>query len=223
MSIFSRLFKIGQAEAHTVVNRLEDPIKMMEQGIRDLKRDLQGAMTGLAEVKGVAVRLSKEAEDAKRQVEFLAQAEVKTSRDAMGTAYKKAGKVCDAIESTKWELLEAVAQLSDERKVAARGILAQLVEALTHDEYAIALQPRLSKLEGDAIRLLTPTPKPPIAPPKPPPTQPSPGRKVIDTADKQGVLATDAGALLADLRNKLAADTTLKVDLSWTLYKEEGE
>lgn len=68
MNLFRRIFKVGEAEAHNVINRLEDPIKMTEQGIRDLKRDLQGAMTGLAEVKGVAVRLNKEAEDAKRQV-----------------------------------------------------------------------------------------------------------------------------------------------------------
>ena len=67
MSIFRRIFKVGQSEAHAIVNKLEDPIKMTEQGIRDLKADLQGAMTGLAEVKGVAIRLSKEGEDAKRQ------------------------------------------------------------------------------------------------------------------------------------------------------------
>lgn len=67
MSIFQRLFKIGQSEAHTIVNKLEDPIKLTEQGIRDLKRDLQSAMVGLAEVKGVSIRLAKEAEDAKLQ------------------------------------------------------------------------------------------------------------------------------------------------------------
>jgi phage shock protein A len=67
MNIFQRIFKVGQAEAHNVINKLEDPIKLTEQGIRDLKRDLQAAMVGLAEVKGVAIRLSKEAEDAKRQ------------------------------------------------------------------------------------------------------------------------------------------------------------
>ena len=67
MNIFQRIFKVGQAEAHNVINKLEDPIKLTEQGIRDLKRDLQSAMTGLAEVKGVSIRLSKEAEDAKRQ------------------------------------------------------------------------------------------------------------------------------------------------------------
>ena len=59
MRIFQRLFQIGQAEAHNVINKLEDPIRMTEQGIRDLKSDLQGAITGLAEVKGVAIRLTK--------------------------------------------------------------------------------------------------------------------------------------------------------------------
>lgn len=67
MGIFSRIFKVGQAEAHSIVDKLEDPIKLTEQGIRDLKNDLQGAMSGLAEVKGVVIRMSKDAEDAKRQ------------------------------------------------------------------------------------------------------------------------------------------------------------
>lgn len=67
MGIFGRLFKVGQAEAHAIVDKLEDPIKLTEQGIRDLKMDLQNAMTGLAEVKGVSIRMSKEVEDARRQ------------------------------------------------------------------------------------------------------------------------------------------------------------
>ena len=67
MNIFQRLFKVGQSEAHSAMNKLEDPIKLTEQGIRDLKRDLQAAMSGLAEVKGVAIRLAKEGDDAKRQ------------------------------------------------------------------------------------------------------------------------------------------------------------
>ena len=44
MSIFQRIFKVGQSEAHAIVNRLEDPIKLTEQGIRDLKQDLQRAL-----------------------------------------------------------------------------------------------------------------------------------------------------------------------------------
>lgn len=66
MSFFSRIFKIGEAEAHAVIDRFEDPIKLTEQGIRDLKNDLQGAMTSLAEVKAIAIRTRKDAENKKK-------------------------------------------------------------------------------------------------------------------------------------------------------------
>ena len=65
-SIFQRLFKVGQSQAHDIINKFEDPIKMTEQGIRDLKKDLQGSMRSLAEVKGITIRMKKEAEDNKR-------------------------------------------------------------------------------------------------------------------------------------------------------------
>ena len=64
--VFSRLFKLGQAEAHSMVDKLEDPIKLTEQGIRDLKQDLQASMQSLAQVKGLAIRLRKDAEDQKK-------------------------------------------------------------------------------------------------------------------------------------------------------------
>ena len=62
---FQRLFKIGQSEAHAVLDNMEDPIRMTEQGIRDLKNDLQASMTSLAEVKSVAIRLKKDGESSK--------------------------------------------------------------------------------------------------------------------------------------------------------------
>lgn len=64
---FNRISKVFQAEANTAVSRFEDPIKLTEQGIRDLKANLTEAMTSLAQVKGVAIRLKKEAEDEKRR------------------------------------------------------------------------------------------------------------------------------------------------------------
>ncbi len=66
MSVFQRLFKIGQSQAHSVVDKFEDPIRMSEQGIRDLKTDLQKAMTSLAEVKSIGIRTRKQANDKKR-------------------------------------------------------------------------------------------------------------------------------------------------------------
>lgn len=66
MSFFKRLFKVGQSNAHAVLDKIEDPIKITEQGIRDLKNDLKAAMTSLAEVKSIAIRTRKEGEDAKK-------------------------------------------------------------------------------------------------------------------------------------------------------------
>jgi len=62
MNILQRLFKIGQSEAHAAVNQLEDPIKLTEQGLRDLRQDLDKALHGLAEVKAMAIRARNEAE-----------------------------------------------------------------------------------------------------------------------------------------------------------------
>ncbi len=66
MSIFKRIFKVAQAEGHAAVDKIEDPIKMTEQGIRDLKKDLQAAMTSLAEVKGMAIRTRRDADNKKK-------------------------------------------------------------------------------------------------------------------------------------------------------------
>ncbi|WP_139920961.1 PspA/IM30 family protein [Hymenobacter sp. DG01] len=62
MNLFNRLFKIGQAEAHSAVNQLEDPIKMTEQALRDLRQDLDQALHALAEVKALAIRSRNEAD-----------------------------------------------------------------------------------------------------------------------------------------------------------------
>lgn len=56
MNILRRFFTIGKAETHSVIDRLEDPIKMTEQGIRDLKQDLDQALKALAEIKALAIR-----------------------------------------------------------------------------------------------------------------------------------------------------------------------
>jgi len=61
MNIFKRLFRIGSAEANSLVDKLEDPIKLTEQGIRDLKKDLSAALQALAEVKALAIRSKNDA------------------------------------------------------------------------------------------------------------------------------------------------------------------
>lgn len=60
MGLLQRLFKVGQAEAHAVVDKLQDPIKLTEQGIRDLKNDLDKSLQALAEVKALCIRTKRE-------------------------------------------------------------------------------------------------------------------------------------------------------------------
>ena len=60
MNIFRRLFKIGQSEANSAIDKMEDPIKMTEQGIRDMKIDLEKSLESLAQVKALAIRSTTE-------------------------------------------------------------------------------------------------------------------------------------------------------------------
>ena len=60
MGILSRLFKIGQAEANAIADKFEDPIKLTEQGIRDMKVDLDNSLKALAEVKAMQIRSKQE-------------------------------------------------------------------------------------------------------------------------------------------------------------------
>ena len=63
MNIFKRLFKIGQSEANSAIDKMEDPIKMTEQGIRDMKQDLEKSLEALAQVKALAIRAKNEQEE----------------------------------------------------------------------------------------------------------------------------------------------------------------
>ena len=69
MNFLKRLFKIGEAEANSAIDKMEDPIKMTEQGIRDMKIDLDKSTEALAQVKALAIRAKNDTE------EFAAKAE----------------------------------------------------------------------------------------------------------------------------------------------------
>lgn len=71
MGIFNRLFKVGEAEANAAIDKLEDPIKMTEQGIRDLKKDLDKALQALAEVKALAIRSKRDANEKREKAKSM--------------------------------------------------------------------------------------------------------------------------------------------------------
>ena len=67
MSIFRRLFKVGEAQANAAIDQIEDPVKMSEQAIRDLKGDLGKALESLAEVKALAIRTRRDQKNHQQQ------------------------------------------------------------------------------------------------------------------------------------------------------------
>lgn len=66
---FTRLFGVAKSEGHALIDKLEDPIKMTEQGLRDLRHDLELSMRSLAQVKAECIRMKKDADEQKRSGE----------------------------------------------------------------------------------------------------------------------------------------------------------
>ncbi len=136
MSLFQRLFRVSQAEAHAIVDKFEDPIKMTEQGIRDLKKDLQASMTSLAEVKAIAVRTRREADNHKKLA-------VDYERKAMMLLQKMQSGEMDQADAERL----ATQALNKKEQSAADAIrLAQ--EAERHEQMAGQLQANVNKIKS---------------------------------------------------------------------------
>ncbi len=136
MALFKRLFKIGQSEAHAIIDKIEDPIRMTEQGIRDLKKDLHQAMTSLAEVKSIAIRTRRDTENKKK---LAADYE----RKAMLLLQKMQGGSIDPQEAERLAS-EALSKKEEHSNEAVR--LSQ--EAERHEQMANSLQANVNKIKS---------------------------------------------------------------------------
>ncbi|MEA1900248.1 MAG: PspA/IM30 family protein [Thermodesulfobacteriota bacterium] len=136
MSIFQRIFKVTQSETHALIDKLEDPIRMTEQGIRDLKKDLQQAMTSLAEVKSMAIRTRRDADNKKK---LAADYE----RKAMMLLQKMQNGEFDPADA---ERLASQALNQKEQLAAEAAQLAQ--EAERHEQMANQLQANVNKIKS---------------------------------------------------------------------------
>ena len=69
MGLFERIFRIGKSEVNSAVDRLEDPIKMADQVLRELKENYQQAIVGQSEVKAAALQHRAEEQKARSKAE----------------------------------------------------------------------------------------------------------------------------------------------------------
>lgn len=69
MSFFKRLFRIGQANAHAALDKLEDPVKMIEQILRELDQDIAKVTAAVTTQMAVEQRFERELRQAVETVE----------------------------------------------------------------------------------------------------------------------------------------------------------
>ena len=136
MSIFKRLFTFAKSETNAVMDKIEDPIKMTEQGIRDLKNDLKAAMTSLAEVKGMALNTRRKAQDtANRAMDFEQKAMLLLQKMQNGE-----------MDPTEAERLATMAL--SEKETAAADAVRLAGEAEQHEKMAMQLQANVNKIKS---------------------------------------------------------------------------
>ena len=147
-SIFQRIFKVTQSEAHATMDRFEDPIKMSEQGLRDLKKSLQTSMVSLAQVKSLAIRLQKEADDHKKMAaDYERKAMLMLKRMQEGQMEDaEAERLATAALSKKEEALQRAATVSGDHQTQQK--MADQLQVKVEE-----LKRQISKYENEVVTL----------------------------------------------------------------------
>ena len=122
--LFSRVLRLGKSEAHAAMDKFEDPIKMTEQGIRELKKDLEGSMKSLAQVKGIVIRMRNDADNKKKlaaDYESKAMALLQKAQQGsldMAEAERLATDVLGRKETASQEALRLSKELTNQESMA---------------------------------------------------------------------------------------------------------
>jgi phage shock protein A len=138
--LFRRIFRVAQSEAHAVVDKIEDPVKMTEQGIRELRADLAKSIQALAQVKAVTVRLRKDGEDQLRQAQEY-------ERKAMALLQRAQAGDLDMAEAERL----ATEALNRKQEFEARG-KQLLADYQKQQQQTDALQAKVQKLQATITR-----------------------------------------------------------------------
>ncbi len=88
------------------------------------------------------------AAEASQVVSALASSAIATTEAAMGECLSKASQLLATIESTNWEIFDAIAKLVDERQSIAQSIRSSIAQAMQSDEHVTALGPTLKELSS---------------------------------------------------------------------------
>ncbi len=137
MNIFKRMFKIGQAEVHSLIDKLEDPIKLTEQGIKDLKVQMDQSLESLAEVKALAIK-------AKNEMVLYNEKTVEYENKAVTLLKKVQNNELDKVEGERLAT-EALVKKEENEKLA----LVKQVEMEKFESNVSTLDKNIRRLKAD--------------------------------------------------------------------------
>ncbi|MCS6967802.1 MAG: PspA/IM30 family protein [Cytophagales bacterium] len=144
MSIFKRLFSIGKAEAHSVLDKLEDPIKMTEQGIRELKENLNKSLQGLAEIKALAIRAKND------NAKFISDAKSYEQKAIMLLQRAQAGQISQAeADRLASEMLRMKEKAEQEAQRTAKELAMHEQSIATMEQNINTLKSKISSYENE--------------------------------------------------------------------------
>jgi len=135
MSLLKRVLRIVKAETHAIVDKLEDPIKVTEESIRELKKQLNEAIESLAQVKATQIRFEREAINERERAKML----VKKAESILAKA--KSG------EMSEEEAQKLVSELLQKAEIHEQNARNLEQEAQKQKEMAMRLQAKIDQLK----------------------------------------------------------------------------
>jgi hypothetical protein len=164
------------------------------------------------------------AADALATIDVLANAELLTSAAAVARSLGSAAALNSYLAGVQWDAIEAAASLRDHRAAAAEALRTRVAEALAADEHVIGLQAALQDVQSRAIRLLAETGRPLSPEPRPeqPPPSLPPGEVVVEERPYGSIVASEAVALLDELRRRVSAERGATLTIGWRLTRPGG-
>ena len=136
MSLLKRILRIGKAEAHALLDKLEDPIKVTEEGIRELKKQLNEAVEALAQVKASQIRFEKEAINERERAKSL----VRKAEAILEKA--KTGEISEE------EAQKRAAELLERAEIHEKNARSLEEQAEKQKETALKLQAKIEELKN---------------------------------------------------------------------------
>lgn len=118
MNLLIRVLKFLQSEAHALISKFEDPVKLIEQGIRDLKKDFDESMKSIAQIKAIAIGTKKEIETKKQIAADYEQKAMLILQKAKNGEIEEAeaDRLASAALQKRQEALKLVEKLTNDAK-----------------------------------------------------------------------------------------------------------